>query len=297
MRNLSSLWKPEAWFRPQYYLSRSFLRPIPGTRERIHSLPWGLKLRINLDDTIGRQVHAFGLFELPVCEAIRRLVDPGDHVLDIGANIGHMTGLLARCSGPGGTVDAFEPHPAVVEQLRAHVNTWRADPRLAQIQIHQLALHSSTGTVHFFEGSDQSHNCGLGSLVGNPAEQRSFEVQARRLDEFLTSKPRIGLAKMDVEGGELSVLQGADESLRRHQIRDVLFEDYGTYPSPAARTLMEAGYTIFAIGVQFTGPWLGLLSEGEAPLRPWDSPNYLATVDPHRARKRFGSRGWVALRS
>ncbi len=293
---MSTSWKPEAWFRPQYYLSRSFLRPIPGTRERLHSLPWGLKIRIKLDDTIGRQVHAFGLFELPVCEAICRLVDPGDHVLDIGANIGHMTGLLAHRAGPGGSVDSFEPHPTVVSQLRAHVEAWRTDSRLAPIRIQQLALSNSTGTVRFFEGEDQSNNCGLGSLVGNLEGQTSFEVESCRLDEFLGDSRRIGLAKMDVEGGELSVLQGASEILRRHQIRDLLFEDYGTFPSPAARILLDAGYTILAIGVQFAGPWLGLQSDGEAPLRSWDSPNYLATIDPQRARERFARRGWAALR-
>jgi FkbM family methyltransferase len=193
-------------------------------------------------------------------------------------------------------VDSFEPHPAVVQQLRSNIGSWGSHPGLAPIQVHPIALSNATGTVRFFEGTDQVHNCGLGSLSGNPDQQRSFEVQTRTLDAFLADSRPVSLAKLDVEGGELSVLEGARESLRKHRIRNLLFEDYEAFPSPAARLLQEAGYTVFAVGVQLSGPWLGLQSEGEPPLRSWDSPNYLATVDPDRARQRFAPRGWSALR-
>ncbi len=265
------------------------------TRVRDHKLPWGLTLRIDLDDTIGRQVDAFGLFELSVCEAIRRLVDPGDSTVDIGANIGHMTGLLAHCVGPGGSVDAFEPNPRVLGQLRSHCDLWRRNPTLGTIRIHPLALSRSKGTVSFYDSTEDAHNCGLGSLVEAPGRVRTAEIPTARWDEVLDPRRPISLAKMDVEGAEMLVLEGASEILRAKNVRDLLFEDYDPYPSKTAHFLEGFGYTILALGTRLMGPSLKPAGAGPAPLRPWDSPNYLATIDPERAMKRLRPWGWRVL--
>jgi len=291
----SILRKPELWYQPRYYLERMLRRSDTESRLRDHVLPWGLTLRIDLDDTIGRQVDAFGVFELPVCEAIRRLVDKGESTMDIGANIGHMTGLLAHCVGPKGSVDAFEPNPKVLGLLRSHCDLWRRTPSLGSIHIHALALSRSTGTVQFYDSAEDPHNCGLGSLVEGPGKVRTAEIPTARWDEVMDPHRPIGLAKLDVEGAELLVLEGASEVLKAKSVRDLLFEEYDPYPSNAARFLEGFGYTILALGTQLRGPSLTPAGSGLARLRPWDSPNFLATTDPERALKRLQPRGWRVL--
>lgn len=291
----SILRKPELWYQPRYYLERLLRRSDALPQIRDHMLPWGLTLRIDLDDTIGRQVDAFGVFELPVCEAIRRLVDEGESTMDVGANIGHMTGLLAHCVGPKGSVDAFEPNPKVLGLLRSHCDLWRRFPSLGSIHIHPLALSRSTGTVHFYDSKEDLHNCGLGSLVEGPGKVLAAEIPTARWDEVMDPHRPIGLAKLDVEGAELLVLEGASEVLKAKSVRDLLFEDYDPYPSKTARFLEGFGYTILALGTRLMGPALTPAGSGLAPLRPWDSPNFLATTDPQRALKRLHPRGWRVL--
>ena len=63
-------------------------------------LPWGSLIHVRPDDVIGAKVLKLGLFDLDVCETIARLAVAGDLLLDVGANIGQMTSLMAVCSGP-----------------------------------------------------------------------------------------------------------------------------------------------------------------------------------------------------
>ena len=75
-------------------------------------MPWGLQMQIRPNDYIGSCIWGRGIYDLGVSEAIWRLLDKDDLAIDVGANIGHMTGIMARRVGPKGAVIAFEPHPA-----------------------------------------------------------------------------------------------------------------------------------------------------------------------------------------
>lgn len=296
MKAHSSLCKPEFWFRPGHYVRRLFsAAPTPRVASVIR-LPWGLPITVDPADTIGRQVHAFGLFELPVCEAITRLVDPGDHVVDVGANLGHMTSLLAVRTGPAGRLDSFEPHPEVYQALQANVANWQGQPGVAPITLHRMALSDVTGAAQLYDEGAGGDNCGLGSLFASPGGRRSFEVETVRLDQFLERTASLGLIKIDVEGAESFVFRGAERLLRERRIRDIVFEDQSAFPSESAILLRDVGYTVLALGVEFLGPHLSPAEQGLARLRTWDSPNLIATLDPERALKRLAPRGWRSLR-
>ena len=288
--------KPELWYRPSHLIRRVFRRLPPGNPELLLPLPWGLPLRARARENIGKQVYAFGVFELPVCETIARLVDPGDHTWDVGANIGHMTSLLAVRAGRTGMVYAFEPHPDVHPQLMANVQAWSSIPNLAPIRVQNLALSNQSGSATLFDAPDTSINCGLGSLVEHEGMTRRLSIQTQRLDDLLDPAQSIQFLKLDVEGGEISVLEGARRTLAEGRIRDLIFEDHQDGDSPTARFLAAHGYHLFHIGVQLRAPWIGSDRSTRPPLRPWDSPNRLATRDPERVMARMQPRGWNCLR-
>ncbi len=288
--------KPEFWFRPSQILRRLLHRRPQDNPELLLTLPWGLPLRARARENIGKQVFAFGLFELPVCETIARLVDPGDHTWDVGANIGHMTSLLAVRAGSTGQVHAFEPHPDVHPQLIANVQAWKPVPNLAPIHVRNLALSNQSGSAILFDAPDSSVNCGLGSLLEHEGMTRKLSIQTARLDDLLNPGQSIQFLKLDVEGAEISVLEGAHQTLAQGRIRDILFEDHADGDSPTARCLANHGYHLFHIGVLLRGPWIGSDPSTRPPLRPWDSPNRLATRDPDRVLARMKSRGWICLR-
>lgn len=291
----SSFCKPEFWFRPVQFIRRRLANTGTGEKFGVH-LPWGLEITVQPRDTIGRQVQVFGVFELGVSEAAWRLIDPGDTVLDVGANLGYMAGLFACRTGSTGVVHAFEPHPMVFEMLREHVARWTGAPGAGPIRLHAVAAADREGMALLHDEGESADNCGLGSLVHAPGNGRSFEVTLVRLDDQECTRGPVGLLKVDVEGAEEWVLRGLTATLERGGIRDILFEDQGEDPTPIYRLLEERGYRLFSLGVDFLGPHLCPLAKGRAPMRRWDSPNTLATRDPDRAVARLAARGWRCLR-
>jgi hypothetical protein len=115
------------------------------------------------------------------------------------------------------------------------------------------------------------------------------------MDEFVADEDKIGVMKVDVEGLEFQVLKGAEPVLRRHGIRDIIFEDYNRYPTEATALLQGAGYAIFSINLDLWGLKINPPST-QSETREGYIPNYLATCDPERALTRLGRKGWQALR-
>jgi hypothetical protein len=105
----------------------------------------------------------------------------------------------------------------------------------------------------------------------------------------------IGLIKIDVEGHESSVLEGATLLLRQKRIRDIVFEDFPPQPSPVTLRLQAAGYTVFALFPAWRKPLLLTLKEYAAQSRWHGPPNFLGTLNPQRALARFQSASWKCL--
>jgi FkbM family methyltransferase len=130
---------------------------------------------------------------------LTRLVRPGDVVLDIGANVGFYTLLAAKLAGPSGRVFAFEPLADNVAMLRRHLEV----NRVATVEVVEAAVAAASGTRRFTTG--EYHATGQLTETGGQA------VQVVSLDELHASGrlPRVDVMKVDVEGAELEVLQGA----------------------------------------------------------------------------------------
>lgn len=155
-------------------------------------------------------------------------------VLDIGANLGAYAVPVAReIAAAGGEVVCFEPQRIVHYQLCGNIVLNRLD----NVTVHHCALGPVNGTVEIPEMRfDRSENVGGFSLLpefrrrqgldGAMHEGPTRAVPMQRLDDLALPRSPC-LIKIDVEGYELSVLQGGAEFLARHGHPPILFEAWG----------------------------------------------------------------------
>lgn len=174
---------------------------------------------------------------------IRSRLTPEDAVVDVGANVGHLSLLLLDVADRN-ALFAFEPTPLTLRRL---TENWRLNG-LPEDNIAGVALGAESGTV-LMPDTDrpETKNSVLSPETGGP----KVEVPLHRLDDYRSrwKGRRIGLFKIDVEGYEAQVLAGATEFLLTDRPRLVMFESLGGgLDSSIARYFDEAGYTVFQLG-------------------------------------------------
>jgi FkbM family methyltransferase len=293
-QSLANVLSPYYVFRPAQLIHRvaGEFRPVDESR---FVLPWGAAITCHPQESVGRGIRRRGLYDLAVCETLLRLADPGETALDVGANIGQMTSLLAYAVGTSGRVIAFEPHPDVFALLMRNVREWMATTSAGTIQARQEALSDSDGVA---ELSTDVFDINEGSASLEPVTRERHtknihRVRVRRLDEVLGAEVRIGVKKIDVEGHELHALQGARAALAAGRIRDIVFEERNEPPTPVTRLLADHGYAMMRIGEALRGPSLGPLGDRTINTGFGNSQSLLATLAPQRAVERLGLRGWA----
>lgn len=152
--------------------------------------------------------YAEGSYEPAVQRALAEHLCNGGTFYDVGAHIGFLSLIAARLVSKLGTVYAFEAEPQNAERIRQHA----VANGFAQIQVFPAAVWSRPGTLRFQPASEfSSHN--QGSIVaagGEPAAPGIIEVNALSLDVFAENHRSPMLIKIDVEGGEVQVLRGAE---------------------------------------------------------------------------------------
>lgn len=147
-----------------------------------------------------------GTYEPEQTQSFVDRIQSGDTVLDIGSHAGYYTALSSRLVGPHGKVVAFEPDGQNAKFLHTHIRI----NRLRNVTAIDKAVGKTSGTVHFTSGT--------GSGTGHICEAGGKEVSICTVDEVVAG---MGLQpthmKIDVEGAELDVLEGARETLRQWQ--------------------------------------------------------------------------------
>lgn len=177
---------------------RSFLRY--GARGLANSLALFKGLRFPPQwDWYPKIEFLFGLYEPGTTSVCKRLVKPGMHVVDVGANVGYYALLFSKLVGHSGMVYAFEPHPEIYELLKHNVKGRE------NIIILQKAVSNANGEIEFYFSKRTTGSHGL--YVPQEFIIGSTKVEAVCLDDFLGNK-RCDLIKIDVEGAEPLVIEG-----------------------------------------------------------------------------------------
>ncbi|MDR6857570.1 FkbM family methyltransferase [Variovorax guangxiensis] len=156
-----------------------------------------------------------GELEAGTRQLIQRLVRPGETFVDIGANVGMHTLAAASAMQGRGRIVAFEPHPVTHGLLRKSL---MLNGFTALAETHQAAVSNHTGRMPLHLGSTSGHHS-LYPLEGEQPAASTVEVPLLRLDDTIAADLPVDLIKIDVEGAELDVLDGAAATIgRNHDI-------------------------------------------------------------------------------
>lgn len=168
-------------------------------------------------------------------------VKQGSVAVDVGANVGFITGLLSRLVGPSGAVHSFEPSPTTHRKLVALV----AQNNFVNVATHNVGCSDEEGELrlNLMESSGNSSLRSADEITGNVKEVQVVKVVV--LDEYLGERlSRLDLIKIDTEGFEDRVLNGARRLLRRFKpvVYIELAAEFRDSSERAVRILKEEGY-------------------------------------------------------
>ncbi len=146
-------------------------------------------------------------------EYLRRGISPGQAVLDIGAFLGTYAMAEARWVGPSGHVLAIEPTPWTFARLRRHVDMNGLGDRL---EVRCAAVGARPGTAALRLFADEPYR----NEVAAVADPEAIEVDVVTVDALCRAWGRFpDWIRMDVQGREFEVLEGAREVLRERRGR------------------------------------------------------------------------------
>lgn len=186
----------------------------------------------------------------PRLEAELRLIPqfarPGSVVVDVGANRGVYTYLMSKAVGRSGRVMAYEPQP----DLAAYVEAGMA--RAGNVTVRQVALGDHLGTAQLTIPSREGRpEPGWATLREDVGPGRTTSVDLTTLDRELAGLD-VSFVKIDVEGFELPVVEGARELLTKTRpVCQVEIEHRwsGASAAKTVQTFADLGYSPWALDV------------------------------------------------
>jgi FkbM family methyltransferase len=239
--------------------------------ERSIVFPWYFDLRLHLymGTDLSRQLFIGGCADPNELHFLHSFLQPGMTMVDAGSNAGLYTLFSARRVGPEGVILAFEPSAREFQQLQDNL----ALNRLENVRCFRDALAEKDGEASLriaeYEHSGVNtlgefvHN-GVGQLCSNP-------VSLRRLDGVAAEMglTRLDFLKMDVEGAEARVLQGAECVLAKFrpvlllEVNDSALQKQGSSADRLQESLRNMNYRLYTFDAASGLPVSGLGGSGE----------------------------------
>ncbi|MBC7434601.1 MAG: FkbM family methyltransferase [Bdellovibrionales bacterium] len=200
---------------------------------------------VNLQDVyVGNAIAAYGEYGELEFDFMRKVIQPGRDAVEVGANMGSHTVPLAReVAAHGRRLLAVEPQPVVFQNMCANV----ALNRLLNVHTENCACADAPGWLSF-DTPDYTATGNFGGVsMQVPAVARAGVQRVRSvpLDDLLDESWSVGFLKIDVEGFEQQVLQGARHTIARDRPVIYLENDRIEKSRELIEWLWDAGYKLW----------------------------------------------------
>jgi len=158
------------------------------------------------------------IFEPEVIDVAQQYIKNGTVVLDVGANFGQMSMMFSKFVGSEGAVYAFEADDYIYDILKLNI----AANNIKNINPICKAVYNKNGNVMLYPVQDFKKYDSYGSYGLDPNANEGRKVETITIDSLNIQEP-ISFMKVDVQGSDLFVLEGAIETIKRHKM-PILFE-------------------------------------------------------------------------
>jgi FkbM family methyltransferase len=204
-------------------------------------------MKLDISDAV--EHFTYYSFDEPALQVLYNFVQPGMHIIDIGANIGATTLNLAKKVGTKGKVFSFEPSPYNYQKALHNISL----NNFPNIKLINQGLGNEKTTACLYNVNRS--NRGMQRLLSEKSEISSYEktdVEIDTLDRSLQlfEIPMPSLIKIDVEGYELKVLQGGWETIKKNkpalfiELDDNNLQEQGSNAKELVESLLQLRYHI-----------------------------------------------------
>jgi FkbM family methyltransferase len=178
--------------------------------------PWSTLVGLRRDH-ITQTILADGQYEWAETAIIAQLLRVGAVAFDVGANIGYHTALLQRLVGRKGQVHAFEANPftAALLKMASAENGW------ASVRVSNVVAGAAPATMQVaamdIDGAIADSDFNLGAWMVREVPDGAWTLEVTSLDKYAADNAleKLHFLKVDVEGFELKVMEGADRVIRK----------------------------------------------------------------------------------
>ena len=213
---------------------------------------WAGKIFLHPNDAF--RLSIYGIHSKIDFEIFQKYVKKGDNVLDIGANIGYFTLMLAKLVGPTGKVFAFEPDPRNISLLKKNIET---NGYQNVVVVPKAVSNVNEKCTLFTSQSSFGQN-----RIYEPKKTKNqkyvpIESETILLDDFFKNNENIeniSFVKIDVEGAEKFVLEGMNKILNLNKNIKIFSEidlyrldDAGSSYVEVIDLLEKKGFTVFLV--------------------------------------------------
>lgn len=230
----------------KFYPIKIIMKKFESNFKSDYAIVQGSKMFLDPGDSLDLSIN--GVYGELDTKIIREEIHEGDIVIDVGANIGYYTLIFAQLVGSSGKVFAFEPESKNFEILKKNIEINNYQNIVAE----QKIVSDKSGIVKLFIAE---HGIVGHRINQQKSSQKFIEVESIILDNYikkLNLDNKINFIKIDVEGSEPKVLEGAKEIMQKSNQLKIFtefnreaVEEYGIEPKEMIDLFYRNGFKIY----------------------------------------------------